>query len=77
MGEAISTTMSLNNDQMDGYLQKLQFVQNIKDPNFGPIEVFRLKQPPYEYIMDYKKTFIEGDNRYIKFIHCMNQLAKA
>ena len=26
--------------------------------------------------MDYKKTFIEGDNRYIKYINSMNELAK-
>jgi len=26
--------------------------------------------------MDYKKTFIEGDNRYIKYINYMNQLSK-
>lgn len=26
--------------------------------------------------MDYKKTFVEGDNRYIKYINSMNELAK-
>lgn len=48
----------------------------MEDPTFGTIEVYRLKEPPYEYIMDYKKTFMEGDNRYIKYINYMNQLGK-
>jgi hypothetical protein len=54
----------------------LQFVQNIEDGHFGPIEIYRLKEPPYEYIMDYKKTFIEGDNRYVKYMASMNELSK-
>lgn len=45
-------------------MKKLQFVQKVDDPNFGDIEIYRLNEPPYEYIMDYKRMFLEGDNRY-------------
>jgi hypothetical protein len=49
----------------------------MEDPLFDTVQVFRLKEPPYEYIMDYKKTFIEGDNRFTKYINYMNELSKA
>ena len=42
---------------------RLQFVQDMEDANFGNIAIFRFKQPPYEYIMDYQRTLIEGDIR--------------
>ncbi len=76
MGDTTSSTLRSDNEGMDQYLRKLQFVQNMENPHFGSIEVFRMKEPPYEYIMDYKKTFMEGDNRFLKYINCMNQLAK-
>ncbi len=46
MGDTISTTSS-NNNLMDKYLEKLQYVQTIQDNHFGSIEIFRLKEPPY------------------------------
>lgn len=48
----------------------------MEDEQFGSIEVYRLKEPPYEYIMDYKRTFIEGDVRYVKYMESMRELAK-
>jgi len=35
-----------------------------------------MKEPPYEYIMNYKKTFMEGDDRLVKYMSRMNQLSK-
>lgn len=45
------------------YLDLLTFVQNTTDPNFGPIDIYRTQEAPYEYVMDFKKNFIEDDAR--------------
>ncbi len=58
MGDNVSV------EERKGFEEKLHFVQKVEDQYFGPIEIYRFKQSPYEYIMDYQKTFIEGDNRY-------------
>jgi hypothetical protein len=38
-------------------------VESNNDRNFGPIDIFRTKEPPYEYVMDFKKNFIEDNQK--------------
>ena len=40
------------------YADLLTLVETITDPNFGPIDIYRTQEAPYEYVMDYKKNFI-------------------
>ena len=70
MGDNVSVE-----DQTD-FEEKLQFVQNIDDSNFGNVAVFRFKEPPYEYIMDHQKTFIEGDVRMHSYYSEIEKLRK-
>jgi hypothetical protein len=64
--------LSVIQDKNQNYVESLHFVQLMEDLYFGSIDVYRLKNPPYEYIMDYKKTFMEGDdvklNKYISLM---------
>lgn len=70
MGDNVSV------EEKKTFEDKLQFVQRTDDPLFGTIDIFRFKEPPYEYIMDFQKTFIEGDVRYqpySNFIQCLRE----
>lgn len=62
MGDNVSV------EEKNIFEEKLQFVQCIEDHHFGNISIYRFKEPPYEYIMDYQKTFIEGDTRVTSYI---------
>ncbi len=68
MGDNVSV------EEKNMFQEKLQFVQNIEDHNFGSISIYRFKQPPYEYIMDNKKTFIEADTRVNSYIQEMKKI---
>lgn len=61
-------------EEKKNFEDKLQFVQKSEDPHFGPVEIFRFKEPPYEYIMDYTKTFMEGDYRYSSYVAYLEKL---
>lgn len=68
MGDNVSV------EEKKNFEEKLQFVQKTEDPHFGPVEIFRFKEPPYEYIMDYAKTFMEGDYRYSAYTSYLSKL---
>lgn len=68
MGDNVSV------EERKNFEEKLQFVQKAEDQHFGLIDIFRFKQPPYEYIMDYQKTFIEGDARYEVYANFLSEL---
>lgn len=55
-------------------LEKLQFVQVLDDDHFGTVEVFRSREPPYEYIMNYQKTFLQRDATFTSYLQLMQQL---
>jgi len=56
------------------YPSTLQLVQSTQDEHFGPIDIYRTKEAPYEYVMDFKKNFIEDSERPTKYLNLMNQL---
>ena len=45
-------------EQNKAYPESLTFIETTNDRNFGPIDIYRTNEPPYEYIMDNKKSFI-------------------
>jgi hypothetical protein len=49
-------------------------VESSNDCNFGPIDIFRTREPPYEYVMDFKKNFIEDNTKMGKYVQLMNQV---
>lgn len=56
------------------YTEFLTFIETTEDPNFGPIDIYRTKDAPYEYIMDFKKNFVEENERMNRYLRLMNQL---
>lgn len=56
MGENISTVET-------HILDRIDIVQEREDPFFGKIEIFRLKESPYEYLFDYKKNYVNDAAR--------------
>ena len=67
MGDNISTA----NKSME---DKLQLVNNTKHPLFGRIDIYHLLEPPYEYLMDYRKNYINDKQRMNKDLALINQL---
>ena len=49
------------------WLGKLKPHQELQDPVFGPVEILRCTEPPYEYIMKYKRSFCAKDATYEAF----------
>jgi hypothetical protein len=45
-------------------LDRLQFIQTAQDEHFGRVEIFKFKEPPYEYMMKYTKMFREHDDQF-------------
>jgi len=66
MGE----TQSVHQDT--SFVSSLTLVESTNDKYFGPVDIYRTKEPPYEYLMDYKKTFIEDKTKMNNYIHYMN-----
>jgi hypothetical protein len=56
------------------YLSTLTFIEASDDKNFGHIDIFRTREPPYEYVMDFKKNFIEDNDRMGKYMRLVQQL---
>lgn len=46
----------------------------MENTHFGAIDIFRLQEPPYEYIMLYEKKFIPGDPRFSKYRQSINSI---
>lgn len=56
------------------FLSRLTYVQLADDDNFAGFEVFRSKEPPYEYIMNYQKTFLTKDAAFQNYMQMLRQL---
>lgn len=67
MGDNISTANKNIED-------KLQLVNNTTHPLFGKIDIYHLTEPPYEYLMDYRKNYINDKQRMNKDLALINQL---
>lgn len=52
----------------ENLIDKLMFVEQANDPRFGNMDIFRVQEPPYEYLMLFEKTFSNGDNRYDQYV---------
>lgn len=46
----------------------------MEDPNLGPIDIFRCNTTPYDYLLDYKKQFVENDERVKKYLQLTSQI---
>lgn len=42
----------------NSYSNSLTLVETVDDQHFGAIDIYRTKEAPYDYIMDFKKNFI-------------------
>jgi hypothetical protein len=60
--------------QASTFANKLTYIENVDDKRFGSIDIYRTKEAPFEYIMDYKKCFIEDINRLSKYLKVVNKL---
>ena len=56
------------------YSACLMAVEQQDSPHFGPIDIFRTKEPPYEYVMDFKKSFVEDNERMERYLRLANQI---
>lgn len=56
------------------FANKLTYIENVNDKRFGSIDIYRTKEAPFEYILDYKKTFIEDAGRLAKYLGVVNKL---
>jgi len=70
MGETVSAVDT--NDFASG----LSLIERVEDKHFGPIDIYRMKEPHYEYIMDFKKNFIEDNDRMNRYISQMREIKK-
>ncbi len=52
MGETQST------EETSTFSNTLTFVDTATDECFGLIDIYKTKEAPYEYLMDFKKNFI-------------------
>jgi hypothetical protein len=57
-----------------GFLERIEFFSLIDDPSFGKTEVYRSKQPPYQYIVDSKRSYVDDRTRMEKHMGLMNRL---
>ena len=56
------------------FLTQLTFIETCQDKHFGAIDLYRTKESPYEYVMDFKKTFIEENERVARHLRVVGQL---
>jgi hypothetical protein len=47
----------------NSFLTQVSFIETAQDRHFGAIDIYRTKDAPYEYIMDFKKSFVEESER--------------
>lgn len=43
--------------------QKIKQVNRLEDPLFGKITIYHFTEPPYEYLMEHKKTYVNDKQR--------------
>lgn len=68
MGETIST------ESQSSYQSSITLIESSEDRNFGHIDIYRTKEAPYEYVMDFKKNFIEDNDRMNRYMRLVNQI---
>ena len=56
------------------FASQLAFIDTANDKFFGPIDIYRTKDSPYQYIMDYKKYYLEDDERLNKCLQSSLEL---
>jgi len=40
------------------FIQQLTFIETANDRHFGPIDIYRTKEAPFDYLMNVKKHFV-------------------
>lgn len=55
-------------------LDKIELFQQLEDPFFGKTDIYRFKEPPYEYLMDHKKNYIDDMSKLNRQLTQINQL---
>ena len=68
MGETASTARGSIGD-------KIERVNKVNDPFFGKVELFHYTEPPYEYLMAFKKNYINDKQRMAKDLSLLKQVA--
>lgn len=53
--------ITASEEEQQGLLERLQFVNSLDDEHFGRIDILKYKEPPYEYIMKYTRVFRDMD----------------
>lgn len=65
---------TFSSDKDRDFLDKIEFFETAEDRNFDKLDIYRLRDPPYEYILDHKKNYIGDNERTNQYISLMNQL---
>lgn len=65
---------SMSRESEGGYSANLTLIDSTEDGNFGQIGIYRTRDPPYEYVMDFKKNFVEENDRMGRYLRMMKQL---
>lgn len=60
--------------ESENIMDKIEFFQHSEDSFFGKIDIYKFKEPPYEYVIDYKKNYVDNKQRISKDEALMNQL---
>lgn len=68
MGDAHSV------QQKTAFSSTLTLIETTEDRNFGVIDIYRTIEAPYEYVMDFKKNFIEDNERVSRCLRLLGQL---
>ena len=56
------------------FFERISFIQELNDENFGHIEIWRSKEMPFEYLMNYKRTFLDKDQNYMDYVQLIHSL---
>lgn len=59
-------------ENINTYSSTLTLVESIDDQHFGPIDIYRTREAPYDYIMDFKKNFIEDNERLSRYLRLIS-----
>lgn len=49
--------------EKDGVHGKIELFQEGTEGPLGRVNVFRVKEPPYEYVMEFKRSYVESGGR--------------
>ena len=70
MGDNMSTVENKH------ILDRVELFDVREDYFFGKINIFRLKEPPYEYLFDYRKNYVNEPHRMNKDLELMQRVKK-